>query len=860
MAHQLTLDQLVAELRHIGDTEVDRLDESTALLQASEAGAEIWRALLRDIPFDRRSFDDRFQPGAWDEVIAELTTWCGRFSDQSPWRHERHRRFFGFLGLFLLTLLGLEESSHRRTRVGSNARTDAVRRRYQRNGSDAGSHDCAALCGGLVRRQAVRDAIREVYRPAAPPGATEREAGPGAGPEDRSSEVWRKEIDFTTLEFHAHGTTSVIVSGEGLESHGRRSDLALKLIIYPFLRIPRIESATKEYKRSYDLSRKKNARHVVRIWASAGSWIVMDLIDGRPLSEDWAERMRGRRKADDGNWLRRQLSQQGRASERAILLEDLKTYGEALFLALAELDEVLNPGAPDHADDGRRRGHCDLTPSNIIVSYSDGKPVFHLIDLGVNYLYTYAFSGLEGVDSRFVAPEVKNEGRPTDKADLYSLGKILILLGGGEGDEDVVPDAFYATAPLLARFIEDLVDESPERRQVVFPLVPGERRYVQLCAVFLAELEAESARSTPTDDHWLHATWRLFQTRLTLGLFRPLAGAPGQLRRIYVARRNKPATQGTSSQRDAALLAWSWLSTVAWAITFSITMTWIVRQSNWEWGNRAVEALQRLVGGSDDRFPVLDDLRASDYVMPDFQQNGPALIVGLTYAMVGAKYYQNLFAQITPMVAGWRAGRLTVSAAVAAFFMRLETIVAGSLVLPSVLVDPRWWPVCSAIGQTLAFLCNATALLFARQAMAQARRRGLTTVPPTDNKVTGMTSFAEWTPSSLFYSTLVWIIGLLILQGALKDVWVYALSVAAINFFLFYLIKCGAGAAEVRIVLTRAMLAAERLRYLESRGHDDGEAGEAGRRKPAGPSVPHHAEAADDRLPSAEPRVSHPTG
>ena len=77
-----------------------------------------------------------------------------------------------------------------------------------------------------------------------------------------------------------------------------------------------------------------------------------------------------------------------------------------------------------------------------------------------------------------------------------------------------------------------------------------------------------------------------------------------------------------------------------------------------------------------------------------------------------------------------------------------------------------------------------------------------------------MTGFAEWTPSALFYAAVTWTIGLLIFRGALKDIYVYALSVASLNFFLFYLIKCGRGAAEIRVVLVRAMLAAERLRHI----------------------------------------------
>jgi len=788
MAEQLTLEYLVNHLQDIHTADPEAMAELGGFAQAS---VEEWRAVLRDMPFDRRSFDDRFRPGSWDDVIERLRAWC---LDPAPRPEARAERLLGYLGLVLLTMMGLTESSHRRTRVGVGPKP----------GGEP-SHDCAEVCARLARQQPVRAVIRDVYRPE--PTAPRRTA-----------EQWAASIDFETLQFHAHGTTSVILKGSARERGGQLlTPFALKLIIFPFLRIPSIEAATRDYMDMYDLA-DRDVTHLVRIWASSGSWILMDLVRGSPLHEHWAERMRQRREeVGRRGWVRRQIARQNDGvSDRAVLLEDLRIYGEAAFRALAELDSVLNPEPPAGGAAPPRRGHCDLTPSNIIVTEQDGKPVFRLIDVGANYLYSYAFSGFEGLDSRFVAPEVKEDGRPTDRADLYSLGKLLVMFGGGEVD-DVVPDEFYAQAPLLARFIEDLIDQDPELRLVVFRPLPGQRRYVKLRTAFAAELNAEAARVAPTDERWIQATWRLFQTRLTLGLFSPLAGAPGELRRIYRARRDGATGDGHSSRRDRALLAWSWLSTAAWAITFSITVTWIVRNTNWQWGNRTVEAVQKLLGGTADHFPLLDSLRVSDYRMPDIDANLPALIVGLTYAMVGAKYYQNLFSQMTPMDAGWRAGWLTVSAAAAQFFMRLETVVAASLVLPAVLVDPRWWPICSAIGQTLVFLCNAFAILFARRALADARARRLTTVPSSDVKVTGFKAFAEWTPTSAFYAVIVWVIGGLIVNGTLKDTWVYALSVASINFFLFYLIKCSAGAAEVRVVLARATLAAERLKYVTAR-------------------------------------------
>ncbi|MFY1632805.1 hypothetical protein ACN27F_05850 [Solwaraspora sp. WMMB335] len=850
MTGRPTLDQLVEELsRPSGPAGADLDRLAKLLLPAAAMGADAhrprpahrpttedlaaWRALLRDIPFDRRSFDDRFRPGSWDAVLGGLARHCDRFTDGAVGLPAPHRQAVGFLALLLITLTGLAESSDRRT--AAPARTVAA----DGNVAPPG-HDCPGVCGRLVRQPPVREVIRDLYRPG---------GGPLPNQDDQDDQdtiasfEWAAGIDFDTLEFHEHGTTSMILRGSGTRRGGLRRPFALKLILYPYLRIPRIASTTKAYAGLYDLAGVQ-AEHLVPIWASSQGWILMDFVAGRPLHEVWRERT-GRRRAarrvrpgrpaapGDDQGL-------GEASvDRFALLADLRDYGTAAFRALAELDRFLNAGdrtSGDRSARPTRRGHGDLAPSNIMVTYRDGRPAFRLIDIGANYLYTYAFGALEGPDGQFVAPEVKADGVAGDKSDVYSLGKLLAMFGGGEPG-DVVPDEFYAHAPLLARFIEDLIDKHPANRLLLFSPDadsdgqraaadhnvpdPDTTRYDRLRADFTAELDAEAARTPPTDGHLVRGTWDLFQTRLTLGLFRPLAGTPGQLRRIYRTRRGEPGAAGHASAVAAArLLAWSWLSSVAWAVTFSITLIWIVRQFDWSWGNRMVESLQRMLGGSQDQFPVLDSLRAPGYSMPDIEANAPALLVGLTYAMVSAKYYHNIFAGMNPLAAGWRAGGLTVHAVLAQFAIRIQTVTGAALVLPIVLYDPRLWPINSAIGQTLSLFTNSATLLFARRALADARRRGLSTVPPSDARTTGLASFAEWTPSSLFYAGIVWAIGTAVYQGALQDVYVYALSVASINLFLFYMIKCGRGATEVRIVLTRATWAAERLRCLSHRGGD----------------------------------------
>src|SRR5436190_14845262 len=145
MPEALTFPALVSRLRELGGADSRALDELTRLLLPDtaplipgrqvdfpETARTLWRDLLRDIPFDARAFDDRFQPGSWRELIRALTVWCRAFPGRPEQERARYRYLFGFLGLLLLTLNALEASS-------------------QRRGGPAGGdgHDCAGTCHPL---------------------------------------------------------------------------------------------------------------------------------------------------------------------------------------------------------------------------------------------------------------------------------------------------------------------------------------------------------------------------------------------------------------------------------------------------------------------------------------------------------------------------------------------------------------------------------------------------------------------------------------------------------------------------------------------------------------------------------------
>ncbi|WP_255954841.1 hypothetical protein [Streptomyces odontomachi] len=726
---------------------------------------------------DQRSFDGRFGIGSREATIDTLVPWCLGYRELDDRQQETAAAPFGFVALFLLTLLSLTESEARRSVPHPSGMAD-------RSGW-ALTHDCDGVCGVLIGQAALAETIGEVYSPQPPPG--QRRAAPSAGLGSAVQE-WQA-MEWRGLRFHRHGSTSIILRGSTARSvHGIRPSFALKLILYPFTRIQTIAHATREYAEKYDTS-GTSARHLVHIWASFDSWILMDFVAGRTLTEIIHEES----VQEDG----------GAGTERSLRLDRLRSKGLLLFEALEELQRI----AREDPQANRFQGvHADLSPSNIIVADADG--AFKLIDLGRNYLYTHAITGTTSADAAFIAPEVRAGDHDIARADLYSLGQLLIFFGCGRGSADgIVPDIFYVRAMLLARFLEDLIDASPARRLLIF--TPGDASdfsFARLKDSFLAELEMVQAAEEGTTELRTETGWRALRE-----LVRPLAGAPGREWRLWRMRRQQ-GVRGAANGMPFTnwLLAWSFLAAVIWAITNATVITWLLRDLNLSWGNHLVDLAQH-VSHRPGELPIVDRWRHGGYTVPDWRANLPERMVGLSYAIAAPKYYEMLFSGLTPLVLGRRAGRTSRLALGAETIMRIMAVAPCTLVMTATLVDVRWWPINSAIGQCITAVSNYLTLAFIQAVVARSRQLGLSTVARDDTKITGLLSFSQWAPTSLFYAVIVLTIGSFLYAGVLHDEWVYALAVTATNIFLFYVIKCGIGGPTVRITMVRACLAAERV-------------------------------------------------
>ncbi|MGA8113447.1 MAG: hypothetical protein WCA46_07300 [Actinocatenispora sp.] len=723
-------------------------DSPLALSGWGAAPVRSWRALLRSVPTDRRTFEARYE-ASWDDTLTTLAVWCRQ--SHPP----RQARLYGRLGVLLLTLLSLDHSQRYRSHrpaPGPSA-----------EGPAAVGHDCAELCRPLLATPHVRAALIELYAPEDDPDAEREWAG----------------IDPETLAFHRHGTTSFIVTGasRGI-SQGSRRSFALKCLILPYLEIPTIERATRGYVARYRRE-DPGLRHLVRLWASADCWILMDFVPGRTLAERLAAEPPGR-------------------PGRRLRLDLLERYGAALFVALAELDGV-------------GLTHQDLSPSNIIVQdRGDGTVTMTLLDLGVNYLHSQALPGEAGPDLPYVAPEVRRDGLAADRTDLYSLGQLLVLVGtGSPAVGGIVPDDFYAETPLMARFLEDLLDAAPAHRLLLFRPVPGRPLYEQLRRWFGEELRALRASYAEK----LQPVGADLRGNL-LALFRPLSGAPGRQRRLLRVRRGQETyAAGRRNMRLRWLLGWSLLSAVLFYLSGLLVVTYVLRELRLDFGGPLLSVAQRATGTANDGIPLLDSLRAADYPAPDPGRNLLMLAVGFSFVLVCARYYQGLFAGLTPLVTGRRAGRLSVLAVLAEVAMRATVLFAPVAIALPVIVERRWWLISVASGIALVAFCNAVVSWYARAALRAARVAHLSTVPDT---VPGVDRYTSWLAGNVLYAFVLWLITPLLYFGVLHDTSVYMVAVIIGNIPQMYLIKCGIEAVGIRVGLGRACLAAERLASIPS--------------------------------------------
>lgn len=755
-----TLSRAVGEL-------TGRTDTGAPVADLDQWQPRHWRSALLDMPLDERAYQDRLQVRRIEEIESLWEWWSDRASRASPLSEKSE----GYVGFFLLTLVAMHCS-------------DRMRYQGEAYGSiSLAGIESAELCRLVTAEPAVRSAISVLYDPKFRQPEADRLQLKRPGPKaSRAVRAEWNDIDFDTLEFYRHGTTSLILTGStSTPSKGRTSSFALKCLIYPYLRIPAIANATRDYIEEYGLIRSTSSP-LVRVWASHDSWILMDFVAGETLADHLGKLDDERPKARN-------------EARRPIDAKQIERLGTALFQALVELErEGLH--------------HDDLTPSNIIVQVDDHDRVrFRLIDLGVNYLHNRAVSGFEHGEADYVAPEVKDDGDGGDLADLYSLGVLLIAIAGVQPTGDgTVPDRFYGTSVGLARLLEDLVDKDPDRRLMVSGIDPSTNRYKQISELFRREVEVVLAASDERYRSWYR--------RIRL-LVPGAAAVERQTRIARVRRRQVRETGDNVHQRQARyLMKWAVASALLWWATMALLGTWLARDLGVDWQARWFELLNEVFNRQGEGLVFFDDIRADDYPIPDFTGNLPVRIAAITFVLPSYRFYLYILADMTPFSSLPRKGMLRLRTIAAGATMRAAAIIPAVFILIPTLVQRDWWMLFTPLGVIAASVFISGPLWFAKDAIGRARRAGLSTVPEGD--IPTLSRFAAWEPMAWMYCIPVVVIGPLLYIGLLQDEIIYVGAVGLINVGIWFLKDTVSDAPLVRVGMSRAILAAERLDHLSA--------------------------------------------
>ncbi|ANP50714.1 protein kinase domain-containing protein [Streptomyces griseochromogenes] len=705
------------------------------------------------------------------------------------------------LGVLALTLLTLQDAEARQ-------HLDiATRVRVDRNAAKA-LEEREAHANLLLSLPAVGEALRIMYRPPLPERLAHK---PRPGEEDaeeyasyeRSLEAW-EDLDFGRMRLFRFGTTSVILSAHLRDGVPSRSahPLVLKCVLLPYAQVPAISQATFSYQQDYSPwtdspDAKESLTSTVEVYASACTWILMEQAAGRTLHDVLTEDYP--RPADDRPTLEGVVPRPLLEPEVRPQFGLLPRVVPPLLKALDELHTA-------------NLCHADLNPRNIVVEAPPpgdaGEWRMRFIDLGRNHLQGRSFTGTQRMDELYAAPELRAGEKPDAHADLYSLGQIIIGTCGIDRNPDgTAPDAFYAVTPTLARLVEDLIDPAPERRLLLFPEVGvlvgrhdprGNSPHQRLQAVFEREFEAlvtaEGGALEDEQRRWVRA----------VRLLAPMAGSPRRQLRLGTCRRRQMVASPEPERRllDRSvkqadwLTAWSWLSGTMWLVC----LVTVVPLSLHDLG--VPIPLPDMIGAAQRASTGADRLAAR--------------MTGLTFALCAVKYYQSIYAGLSSRWPG-KPPTLGRPGLVAEFWVRANALIVGLLVVPINLFAPRMWTLGSAVGITSAFCVNHFGYRYALRGAAQAHEAGIGTVAQPKN-INGLSKYAMWGPSMLIYVVIVWSFSALLVQGVLLDVIAYACVVSGINVGLFYVVKCSAGARDVRIGLTRCYLAAERLEACSADG------------------------------------------
>lgn len=557
------------------------------------------------------------------------------------------------------------------------------------------------------------------------------------------------------LEFHELGTTSFIFKVQTVHAG---APCALKVIQAPYVRILSIRSATRDYKH---LNRLLNPKYSPEIFISEDTWILMQFLEGLNLA---------------------QFMMKLRIST-PFLSEAYVSTIMAVFNLITEALSYYENKKPQVV-------HGDLTPYNIIVEGSITVPIgIKLFDFGPNYVLQEhvgtrpVFADVFARTELFIAPEILRGQEASIESDIYSVGMIGLELLSPEA---LRKDAIAAWLqkiwkdPLrmgLAQVIEDVIDNAPENRLLVIRREPAIGIY-ECINKFLQEqasLYREFRRSTDE-----------------AGRFKPdVAKAVENIERI------RRISTAWGNQITRMQLYLSQLNVLClYVIVFSFGLYTFA-------DFKAAFFPQMDVLYFDKKWLEIAAMLPHDFEIGRVWKNLPGRCVALTFGLVAARYYANIFSTIHVTVLNYPLERL------ANFMLRINAVSYLIPILLAIVWNPHWWPWCAAVGTLFPALNNLVCWLSIRDATQKAE--GVFSTSYSAHTEDFILRYFEWSVQMFLYSALIFIIGVLLHFGLAQDDAVYGYFVSAINYFKLYRNSCGSEAPVVFGNLSRVFFIARRL-------------------------------------------------
>ena len=186
--------------------------------------------------------------------------------------------------------------------------------------------------------------------------------------------------------------------------------------------------------------------------------------------------------------------------------------------------------------------------------------------------------------------------------------------------------------------------------------------------------------------------------------------------------------------------------------------------------------------------------------------NLPGRAVALTFALIAARYYANIYSTLSVTGLG---GPLQQWANI---FLRFNSFSYFVPIMVAIVYEPHWWPYCAFVGTLIPalnnFFCLRVAKFESASAMERLKDERASSVSSTRSyhqvgEKDFVKGYSEWFTQMVSYSFTILAIGVFISLGWAKDEWPYAALVCLVNIGKIYRNNCGLEAPGIVGYLAR---------------------------------------------------------